>query len=134
MHYEIRIDADARLIRLSIDGLVNVPDFLKACEEIFEHPDFDPRFNRLTQLGRTALLGEITPADVRTVGRSLQEMQQRFRTGEPVLSAIVGEREEHRPLLQLYVLAHGGHSRVTERTFDRESDALAWLSEGMPPK
>lgn len=124
MGFTCSIDAEARLGRVEVHGVVDVQVFLGMMETLYRHPHWQPGYAALWDArGITKLL--LSPHETERIVAFMRELEPYMGEGR---AAFVVPREIDYIIARLLIF-RGLHSKRERRAFTSMHEAQAWLDE-----
>lgn len=127
MDYEISIDTQAGLIDWRVGGKVTAEGLNGSYDAVLDHSGYSPEQNMLIVVRRDARLGDLDFLALRRFQLHMQTRRAAIDSDARIKVALVFERSEHMPMVELHALSYSPHARGELRAFPSESEARAWL-------
>jgi hypothetical protein len=121
MPIDFHIDKTHQMVRISLEGVVNVNTFLETLESVLSHPDFYPRMSTLIDL--TQATHGATVDDITKIAEYVIANRERLEGGKV---AIVVSRTVTYGLMRMFQ-AHVDTLRVGLNVFYDMDKARRWL-------
>lgn len=128
---ESRIDVHTadRRAEWRISGQLTRDSLLAGWSAFISHPDWSPSLDLLVLIDREAQLADIEFDDILVFQAHIEKSRRDNKRPVGVRTALVSEKREHWPLLQLHTMSFAERTLSDDAVFDDESEARAWLAE-----